>query len=577
VPGPAERYSRLRLHATGGIGHVWLAHDSGLGRDVALKELRPERAGHAEAEARFLQEAQITGQLEHPGVVPVYELVRARDGRQPFYAIRFVKGRTLSEAARAYHDRRRAGAAEALELPALLNAFVTVCHTVAYAHARGVIHRDLKGQNVILGDFGEVVVLDWGLAKVLGRPEGAADAPSVVLDAAGADSGYTVQGQALGTPAYMAPEQSAGRLDLIDRRTDVYGLGALLYEALTGAPPFSGDSTEEVLRKVREEEPAPPRRLWPEVPPALEALCLRALAKRPEDRPAGAADLAQEVQGWQELERRKAEEALRESEALYHSLVESLPCIVVRKDLEGRYTFANHRYSELLGCPLDQILGKTDADFFPRDMAEKYRRDDRNVLETGGVLEIIEEVITAEGKRYFHVLKTPVRDVAGKVMGSQHIAWDVTARKLAEEELRRSRERFELAVQGSQDGLWDWDLTTDAVYYSPRYKAMLGYEDHELPDRREEWAERVHPDDLDRVRGELRAHFKGRESVSWVEFRMRHKDGSYRWVRSRAFVLRDPAGRVYRMAGSHEDITDRKDAEEELARLRQQLERGGGV
>jgi PAS domain S-box-containing protein len=98
-----------------------------------------------------------------------------------------------------------------------------------------------------------------------------------------------------------------------------------------------------------------------------------------------------------------------------------------------------------------------------------------------------------------------------------------------------------------------------------------------LPDRREEWAERVHPDDLDRVRGELRAHFKGRESVSWVEFRMRHKDGSYRWVRSRAFVLRDPAGRVYRMAGSHEDITDRKDAEEELARLRQQLERGGGV
>ncbi|HZY90897.1 MAG TPA: serine/threonine-protein kinase, partial [Gemmataceae bacterium] len=225
VPGPAERYSRLRLHATGGIGHVWLAHDSGLGRDVALKELRPERAGHAEAEARFLQEAQITGQLEHPGVVPVYELVRARDGRQPFYAMRFVKGRTLSEAARAYHDRRRAGAAEALELPALLNAFVTVCHTVAYAHARGVIHRDLKGQNVILGDFGEVVVLDWGLAKVLGRPEGAADAPSVVLDATGADSGYTVQGQALGTPAYMAPEQSAGRLDLIDRRTDVYGLG----------------------------------------------------------------------------------------------------------------------------------------------------------------------------------------------------------------------------------------------------------------------------------------------------------------------------------------------------------------
>jgi eukaryotic-like serine/threonine-protein kinase len=568
VPGPAERYCRLRLHATGGIGRVWLAHDSGLGRDVALKELRPERAENPTFGARFLQEAQITGQLEHPGIIPVYELVRPADGRQPFYTMRFVKGRTLSEAARAYHDKRLAGQADALELPGLLNAFVTVCNTVAYAHSRGVIHRDLKGQNVILGDFGEVVVLDWGLAKLVGRSEDKAEALSVVLAEAGADSGYTMPGQALGTPAYMAPEQSAGQLDLIDRHTDVYGLGAILYEILTGAPPFSADSTEEVLRKVREEPPVPPRQLWPEVPPALEAVCLRALAKQPADRPTAAADLALEIQGWQENERRKAEEALRESEALYHSLVECLPCIVVRKDLEGRFTFANHYYSELMGCPLEQILGRTDFDFFPPSLAEKYRRDDRNALETGRVLEVIEEVPTGRGTRYCHVLKTAFRDAAGTATGIQLIAWDVTDRKLAEEELRRSRERFELAVQGSQDGLWDWDLTTDETYYSPRYKAILGYEDHEFPNRREEWVQRIHPEDLDRVQGELRAHFQGRESLSWVEFRMRHKDGSYRWIRSRAFVLRDPAGKVYRMAGSFEDITDRKKAEEELAQER---------
>src|SRR5262249_35568709 len=153
--------------------------------------------------------------------------------------------------------------------PVLLNAFVTVCNTVAYAHSRGVIHRDLKGQNVILGDFGEVVVLDWGLAKRLGRPdrEPGAAPTAEALDAA--DSGQTVQGQALGTPAYMAPEQAAGRLDLIDRRTDVYGLGAVLYEVLTGQPPFAGPDTGTVLRKVQEEEPAPPSQLWPEVPPAL--------------------------------------------------------------------------------------------------------------------------------------------------------------------------------------------------------------------------------------------------------------------------------------------------------------------
>jgi PAS domain S-box-containing protein len=573
VPPPHERYARVRLHATGGIGRVWLAHDGDLGRDVALKELRPERAEQAALWARFLQEAQITGQLEHPGVVPVYELARRPDDRQPFYTMRFVKGRTLSEAARAYHEARLAGRADALGLPALLNAFVTVCNTVAYAHSRGVIHRDLKGQNVILGDFGEVVVLDWGLAKRLGRPDGREAAPPSPRDAAAEDSAQTVQGQALGTPAYMAPEQAAGRLDLIDRRTDVYGLGAVLYEVLTGQPPFSGPDTAAVLRRVQEEEPATPRQLWPEVPPALEALCLRALAKRPEDRPAAAGELALKVQGWQEHERRKAEEALRESEALYHSLVESLPCCVFRKDLEGRFTFANQHFCELVGRTLDQLLGKTDYDINPRDLAEKYRRDDRKVIETGDVFEDIEELLSvaARGKRYLHTLKTAVRDAGGKVTGMQGIAWDVTERHRAEEELRRSRERFELAVQGSQDGLWDWDLTTDEVYYSPRYKAMLGYLDHEFPDKSEEWAKRVHPDDLERVRGELRAHFKGHESLSWVEFRMRHKDGSYRWIRSRAFVLRDPAARVYRMAGSHEDITDRKAAEEALQQTEARL------
>lgn len=569
VPAQAERYCRLRLHATGGIGRVWLAHDNHLGRDVALKELRPECAEHATFAARFLQEARITGQLEHPGTIPVYELVRARDGRQPYYTMRFVNGRTLSEAARAYHEQRQAGAADALGLPTLLNAFVTVCNTVAYAHSRGVLHRDLKGQNVILGDFGEVVLLDWGLAKLVRRPEGETDAPAVVLDEAGIDSGYTIHGQALGTPAYMAPEQSAGQLDLIDRRTDVYGLGAILYEILTGVPPFTGRSTEEVLRKVREEMPASPRQLWPEVPPALETVCLRALAKPPADRPTAATELALEVQGWQEFERRKAEEALRASEALYHSLVETLPLGVWRKDLEGRFTFANQRFCESTGKPLDQILGKTDFDFYPQELAAKYRRDDEHVHASGTTLETTEDHVTTAGQRLFvQVVKAPIVDAHGEVAGTQGIFWDLTARRRAEEELRKSQERFELAVQGSQDGLWDWDLTTDEVYYSPRYKAMLGHEDHEFPNRREEWARRVHPEDLARVRTELRAHFKSREPLSWVEFRMRHKDGSYRWVRSRAFVLRDPTGRVYRMAGSHEDITDRKHVEEELARER---------
>jgi tRNA A-37 threonylcarbamoyl transferase component Bud32 len=174
-PENRQRYTLTRLHGEGGLGRVWLAYDADLGRDVALKELRPERADSPAVRARFLEEAQIAGQLEHPGIVPVYELARPAEGGQPFYTMRFLRGRTLHEASKDYHRRRAAGQAGPLDLRDLLGAFVGVCQAVAYAHARGVLHRDLKGGNVVLGDFGEVVVLDWGLAKPSPRePKGAA-------------------------------------------------------------------------------------------------------------------------------------------------------------------------------------------------------------------------------------------------------------------------------------------------------------------------------------------------------------------------------------------------------------------
>ena len=296
-PEPGQRYTLTRLHAIGGIGRVWLAYDNDLGREVALKELRPERSQSPGLADRFLNEAQITGQLEHPGIVPVYELLRQPEDGQPFYTMRFIKGRTLAEAMRAYHDKRAAGRAEPLERVALLNAFVATCNAVAYAHSRGVIHRDLKGHNVVLGDFGEVVVLDWGFAKLLGRADDSADAAPVVL-APEAGSGHTVPGQVIGTPAYMAPEQAEGRTDLIDRRTDVYGLGAILYEVLTGRPPFQGSGIAEVLRQVREVQPVRPRQVWSEVPRSLEAVCLRAMAKEPTERYDSAGELARDVQRW---------------------------------------------------------------------------------------------------------------------------------------------------------------------------------------------------------------------------------------------------------------------------------------
>jgi WD40 repeat protein/serine/threonine protein kinase len=295
--GDGERYTLMRLHASGGIGQVWLARDEDIGRDVALKELRPERVGDPMLEGRFLREARITGQLQHPGIVPVYELVPGAVDQQSFYTMRFVQGRTLSDAVRAFHQQRWRRATGALEQNTLLNAFVSVCNTVAYAHARGVIHRDLKGENIVLGDFGEVMVLDWGFAKERCGPDNEAFSPEHFLDRCAA-SGQTMFGQVLGTPAYMAPEQAIGRAEKVDDRTDVYGLGAILYEILTGRPPYEGDDAREVLRQVREQAPPPPEAVRPDVPPALAAVCRRAMARDPAGRYASAGELAHEVQRW---------------------------------------------------------------------------------------------------------------------------------------------------------------------------------------------------------------------------------------------------------------------------------------
>jgi serine/threonine protein kinase len=340
-----ERYTLSQLYAKGGMGQVWLAHDPALGREIALKELRPDQAGNDLICTRFLTEARVTAQLEHPGIIPVYEL---GETNVPFYTMRFIKGGTLGQAARGYHKARVAGTADQVGMVKLLSAFVGVCHAIAYAHSRGFIHRDLKGQNVVLGAFGEVIVLDWGLAKRI-RPNTATepfevldghahphadvpvievpavetlppatdvpaievpavetlppadvDLPTAVTDPhrakAGPEPELTIQGQVLGTPAFMAPEQAEGRQDRTDALTDVYGLGAILYEILTGQPPFHARTTNELLRKVRTEPPVPPRQINPEVDPALQAVCLKALSKEPQARYASALELAQEVQ-----------------------------------------------------------------------------------------------------------------------------------------------------------------------------------------------------------------------------------------------------------------------------------------
>ncbi len=243
------RYSLQGVAGEGALGRVWMAADQDLNREVTLKEIQPEYACNEEAVLRFLREAQVTGQLEHPNIVPVYELACRPDDGTPYYTMRFLRGKTFQQVIAEHHQQRRRGKTDRLELSKLLGSFIGICNAVAYANSRGVVHRDLKPANVVLGSFGEVLVLDWGLAKTIDQTEEVAVESSIRLGHE-SDTTATQVGRIMGTPAYMSPEQAAGRLELIDGRTDIYGLGAILFEVLTGRPPHDGESTQEVLSKI---------------------------------------------------------------------------------------------------------------------------------------------------------------------------------------------------------------------------------------------------------------------------------------------------------------------------------------
>jgi tetratricopeptide (TPR) repeat protein len=286
------RYHILRPHAQGGLGVVSVARDAELGREVAFKEMQARYAEDAAQRGRFVREAEITGGLEHPGVVPVYGLGRHADGR-PYYAMRFVRGESLQDALRKLH----AGEA-GYTLRGLLTRFVAVCNAVAYAHSRGVLHRDLKRANVMLGPYGETLVVDWGLAKVVGREPAADTSSELTLQPPSGEGSLTQAGAAMGTPAFMSPEQARGEIAELRPATDVYSLGATLYAVLTGRPPVQGRDTAEVLEKVRQGDWPPPRQVSASVPRALDAVCRKAMALRPADRYGTALELAADIERW---------------------------------------------------------------------------------------------------------------------------------------------------------------------------------------------------------------------------------------------------------------------------------------
>jgi serine/threonine-protein kinase len=292
----AARYESRGLLGKGGMGEVSLCRDRVIGREIALKSIAPGESGSAsDARGRFLREARVQGQLEHPAIVPVYDLGKREDGA-PFFTMKRVRGETLDE---VVASARGAPEREHWSRRRLLSAFSSACLAVDFAHSRGVLHRDLKPANVMLGDFGEVYVLDWGLAKLTGEAADAAAARPIDLAAGGTDSDVrTVAGAILGTPGYMSPEQILG--DPIDARSDVYALGTILFELLTLQPLHAERGAAAIFESTLRGPEARPSVRCPErdVPPELERIVVRATDTKPERRFQSARELSEAIEAY---------------------------------------------------------------------------------------------------------------------------------------------------------------------------------------------------------------------------------------------------------------------------------------
>jgi len=534
-------YELLERLASGAMGVVYKARRFAGDPVMALKV---GRAG--DGAALYASEAEAAGRLRHPNIVQVYEMGRHDD--RPFLAMEYCAGGSLA-------DKLRAGPLAPREAARLVGTLAEAAHAF---HRQGLVHRDLKPANVLLTADGQPKIADFG--------------PAHALD-----------GAVLGTPSYMAPEQADGKAGEIGPAADVYALGSILYECLTGRPPFKAATVQETLRQVVGAEPGRLRRLRPAAPRDLEAVCMRCLRKDPRHRYPGADALAEDlrrfldgrpVQAWRparsepprsgdellwaaleemsdgvflfsaedgpvrvnaagrrllgfhaagdvaaadlpaeliavrgrarqgevvqeeeiflrpsgrrdglwaglwarsmadgqttgrvlvvardQTERR----AVRDSEALYHSLVDTLPMNVFRKDAEGRYTYANALFCATVGKPIDQLLGRTDFDVFVPELAVKYRQADLRMLAGREAVEEVEEHRTAAcgphcrcGRRgaddsdttFVQVVLTPVLDAAGRAVGSQGVFWDVTPRVAAERRLRRVAADLERANAG---------------------------------------------------------------------------------------------------------------------------------
>lgn len=269
--------------ARGGMGVILNAFDINIRREVAMKVIGSDWVESREFIERFVREAQVQGQLEHPNICPVHELGVDQDGKV-YFTMKMVQGVSLADMIKEARETDADG--DPQRLIEVLNIFLKICDGIAFAHSRGIIHRDLKPDNIMVGDFGEVYVMDWGLARILGSEDVRSSGLIIAGRPPTGETLKTLAGSVVGTPAYMSPEQAGGKIDEMDERSDIYSLGALLYELLTMAPPFSGRTPWDILSRIGKEVPLRPslRSSSGELSTELDTIVMKCLEKGKESR-----------------------------------------------------------------------------------------------------------------------------------------------------------------------------------------------------------------------------------------------------------------------------------------------------
>ncbi|TVP99669.1 MAG: PAS domain S-box protein [Planctomycetaceae bacterium] len=351
-PLPENRYQIRDEIGHGGMGVVYDAWDTQLRRRIAIKILRKEELEKNGSLLRFFREARISSRLTHPGILSVHDFDISPDG-QAFIVMGLLHGNTLAEALGAVKDRPA-------ELPRLLNIFVKICEAIAYAHSQGIIHRDLKPSNIMIGQYGEVTILDWGLAKIVddtAPPEDEFTQPDEGSLPAGVDC-ESVAGAIFGTLAYLSPEQARGEIDRIDQRSDIFALGSILGEILTGHPPFWGQNVSKTYKRaIRGDVTRILRQLDAcKGPRSIVALAKKCLAKDMNDRPAHVSEIIEVVRAFLESGQRRAEQDL----IRFFDLSLDLFCIA---NFQGYFTRVNENFPRCLGYSAAELMSRRFIEF----------------------------------------------------------------------------------------------------------------------------------------------------------------------------------------------------------------------